>query len=74
MSVTITEGQPRTFLFDGSASPLLFLGEAAPASLTSAPVWRISRVDVTVGAIILFADGDGEYDNVWANRASLDYR
>lgn len=73
MSVTITEGQARTFKFV-NANPLLYLGEAQTGSLTSAAVWRMSRVDVNVGAIILFADGDGEFDNIFDNYATLDYR
>jgi len=73
MSVTISEGQPRAFKFV-SAVPLLYLGEADVGSPTSSPVWRIYRIDVTVGAIILFADGNHEFDNIFDNYATLDYR
>ena len=52
-----------------------YLGDATVGSSTSSPVWRIQRLtfggdgDVT----ILFANGSTEFNNVWANRASLSY-
>ncbi len=47
------------------------LTEGASGAL---PVWRI-RKEVTSGNITTatYADGDGNYDNIWNNRASLTY-
>lgn len=49
-----------------------YIGEAAPGSATSAAVWRIQRI-TNADSTIVWADGDGDFDNVWDNRASLSY-
>jgi len=59
--------------FDASASPILYLGAAAPGSATSSAVWQITRFDVTSGVSQTYADGNVNFDNVWDNRASLSY-
>lgn len=48
----------------------LFLGAD-----TSEPVWRI-RKETGTGTVIKvqWADGNGNYDNVWDDRASLTYK
>ena len=55
---------------------LIYKGWAQPGSLTNAPVWRIQRLTFT-GAdddlTVEWADGDGEFDNIWDNRAGLTY-
>lgn len=52
-----------------------YLGEATVGSSTSSPVWRIQKL--TFGAdgdlTILFANGSTEFNQVWADRASLSY-
>lgn len=55
---------------------LIYKGWAAPGSGTNAPVWRIQRMtfvgsdeDLTVE----WAEGDGDFDNIWDDRASLSY-
>lgn len=51
-----------------------FVGEAAPGSADSSAVWRISRITATGSdLVILWADGNSNFDNVWNNRASLSY-
>jgi hypothetical protein len=50
-----------------------YIGRAVPGSLTSSPVWQIKRVDPTVGIVILWADGDNEFDNVWDDYLLLSY-
>lgn len=50
----------------------LYLGEAVPGTATSAAGWRISRV-TNADSTIVWADGDGSFDNIWDNRASLSY-
>jgi hypothetical protein len=59
--------------FDGSASPLLYLGEATPGSATASAVWRIMRFDTTSGVKGLWANGAATFSNVWDNRAALSY-
>lgn len=58
---------------DTSASPLIYLGLAAPGSASSAAVWQVTRFDTTVGVIQTYADGNTNFDNIWDNRASLSY-
>lgn len=61
------------FRQDVVSGTVQYLGEAAPNSLTSDPVWRVQRV-TTSGAntTIEFASG-GQFNQVWDNRASLTY-
>lgn len=59
--------------FDGSASPVLYLGTAAAGSADAAAVWQIQQIDTTSGVEVLFADGNTNYDNIWNNRAGLSY-
>jgi hypothetical protein len=60
-------------LLDDTNPALLYVGEAASGSSTSAPSWRIKRVDLSSGVILVWADGNSNFDNVWDNRASLTY-
>ena len=51
-----------------------YYGEAVPGSQTSTASWRIRREYVDSGVeIVEFADGNSNFDNIWDNRASLDY-
>lgn len=55
---------------------VIFFGEAAPGAFTSAPVWRIAKFvwDVNNNPLRrLWADGDTEFNNIWDDRASLNY-
>jgi len=61
---------------DYSGISPIFIGEAPPGSLTSAPVWRIRQIVYAPGpnpVQIIWADGDTNFDNIWDNRASLSY-
>jgi hypothetical protein len=57
------------------SSTTTYICRAAPGSVTSSAVWQVMRIDTsTTGAtIILFADGNKNFDNVADNRASLSY-
>lgn len=46
--------------------------EAMPGSASSAAVWRISK-KVTSTGVTTWADGNGNFDNVADDRASLAY-
>lgn len=59
--------------FDGTSSPLLYLGTAQPGTSSSSAAWQIQRIDVTSGVVFAYADGNANFDNVWDNRASLSY-
>lgn len=58
---------------DQASDTIIYIGRALPTALTSEASWRISRVDTSVSLETLFADGNGNYDNIWDNRASLSY-
>lgn len=49
-----------------------YMCEALPGTLTSASAWRISRLNMATG-VVLWADGNANFDNVADNRASLSY-
>jgi hypothetical protein len=71
-----TQAQPavRHLLFDDAGSSTFYIGRAVPGTATSAASWEIRKL-LTLGnnVEILWADGDGNYDNIWDNRASLSY-
>jgi hypothetical protein len=62
-----------TRLDDTSTPNITYVGEAAIGSATGNAVWRIKRIDETTGVIILWADGNSNFDNIWDNRVGLSY-
>ncbi len=59
-------------------TPLItYVGDAVPGTADSASVWRIKRITETTtagsDAVIEWADGDANFDNVWDDRAILSY-
>ena len=58
--------------YDSANLQYLYTGSADPGSATSAAVWRISRYDFSNG-IILYADGDQLYDNIYDDRETITY-
>ena len=55
---------------------LIYFGRAEKGALQSAAVWAINRLDYDVNdnlISILWADGNGSFDNVWNNRTVLSY-
>lgn len=65
----------KAFRFDEASSTVWYFGFAAPGAATSEPVWEIRRFTLGLGGDITceWADGDTEFDNVWDDRASLNY-
>jgi hypothetical protein len=65
---------PLMVLVDQSNPLEIYIGEAAPGSLPSAPVWRIKKL-LTVGPQkgIVFANGSADYTNIWEERHLLIY-
>ena len=55
---------------------LLYRGEAAPGSIESDPVWRIRKIAISLDGDVSeeWADGNANFDNVWADRLTLIYR
>lgn len=58
---------------DQVSSTECYLGEATFAASTSSPLWRIRKINTTVGVDVKWADGNANYDNVWDDRTSLNY-
>ncbi len=58
---------------DTTTADVIYQGWAAPATATSAALWKIRKIDVSSGAVITWADGDINFDNEWDDRASLNY-
>lgn len=53
---------------------IMYIGEAAPGSLTSAAVWRIKKVTfVAEDTSITWASGSAAFDKIWDNRLALSY-
>lgn len=50
-----------------------YVGYAAAGSPTSSPVWQITKLDLSSGVVVTFANGSSDYNQIWDNRASLSY-
>jgi hypothetical protein len=51
-----------------------YIGEALPDTAEGAALWRIKRmVETGPDIVILWADGDANFDNVWTARLGLSY-
>jgi len=71
---TVTSSVPYAIkLDDTSTSNVTYVAEAAIASLGSAAVWRIKKLDEVSGLVITWADGNADFDNIWNNRTSISY-
>jgi hypothetical protein len=58
-------------IVDEASSSITYVGNAAIASLTSASVWQIKRIQVSgTQLIITWADGNSNFDNSWDDRAT----
>lgn len=64
---------PLAVQLDNSNSTLLYVGQAEPGSPTSSAVWQISRIDLSSGVVVTWANGNREFKNIWDNRSSLTY-
>ncbi|MBF0191986.1 MAG: hypothetical protein HQL99_12730 [Magnetococcales bacterium] len=59
---------------DGTTQSI-YLGLAHPGSAESDPVWMIKRIAIQGNGdtVTLFADGQAQFNQVWADRATLVY-
>lgn len=64
---------PLATRIDEASGTVTYIGSAQPGSAASAASWQIKKIDSSSGTIITFADGDGLFNNVWNDRASLSY-
>lgn len=62
-------------LADFVGSDVIYKGEAIPGSLTSSPVWRISKVTIALDGDVSeqWAGGTAEFNKIWDNRLALSY-
>jgi hypothetical protein len=59
---------------DEASTTVTYFGEAIPGTSLSSALWRIKRLTVSGTVTITeWADGNGNFDNVWNDRASLTY-
>ena len=61
-------------VMEDTGAGVLYVGLAPAGSSLSDPVWKIKQI-LTSGLVlrILWADGNGQYDNIWDDRAALTY-
>lgn len=62
-------------LIDEASSSVTYIGKSRTLGVAEgSAVWQIQKIELS-GTVtkILWADGDGEFDNVWSDRASLTY-
>lgn len=54
---------------------LLYKGEATVGSSEASPVWRIRRITIGNDSDVeeVWANGNADFDKIWANRVSLNY-
>lgn len=50
----------------------IYLGWAATGTANNAALWRIARITAASGSRV-WADGNGNFDNIWDDRASLTF-
>ena len=57
-----------------TTASITYIGEAAPGTSESSATWRIFILDNSTSITKKkWADGNGNFDNIWSNRASLTY-
>ena len=66
-------GEALTSRLDTDFSPLLYAGEAQPGSDEADSLWRIWRVDISVGSTKEWAGGAATFINKWTERLDLIY-
>lgn len=69
----ITDALALRVAVDSGDTNVQYVGEARIGTTTSEAKWRIQKINKTTGTVITWADGDGEFDNIWDNRESLSY-
>ena len=73
---TLQELDDMAVRWDYASSTVRYQGHASPGIAESAALWRIKRFTFDAQGRHTkteYADGNANYDNVWADRASLTY-
>lgn len=66
--------EPLALLLDEASATISYVGEAAAGTAQSAAAWRIKRITTSGGSLTIeWADGNTNFDNIWANRVALTY-
>lgn len=62
-------------ILDQADTVTLYVCLSKPGSSSASAVWKVLRLDTSTSnqTIIKYADGNANYDNIAANRASLTY-
>jgi len=69
-----TRSKPMKSIIDEASASVTYVGEAAVGTSPSASLWRIKRLTQNSSVLTIeWADGDGNLNNNWDNRASLSY-
>jgi hypothetical protein len=68
----VTSDTPKAQRIDDGGT-ILYIGEALVGASETEPVWRIRKLDTAGGLTATYADGDANFDNVWADRLTLTY-
>lgn len=71
-SVLLVEKPSRRLEADVVSPTLVYIGECLIGGSSSSAVWRISKIDTTLGASVKFA-GSGGFNQIWDDRAFLTY-
>lgn len=74
-AVQVTKNLTQRIEYDGSGNAI-YIGLAPVGSLTSAPVWQVQKLTYDGSNRFIynqFADGDDAFDNIYDDRASLNY-
>lgn len=71
--VLSTDTASYAVVLDEYSSTETYVGEAAPGSSQSDPVWRIKKVDTSSGVTVTWAEGSSDFSNRWDQRLSLSY-
>lgn len=60
---------------DWVGDSLVYMGAAQIGTPTNTAGWQIKKITIAVDfdVTVTWADGDGNFDNIWDNRATLTY-
>lgn len=69
------DAMPYAERVDFVGEDVIYKGYAVPGTLDSAPLWRIKKLTLSPDDDVMtqWAGGNGDFVNVWANRASYSY-
>lgn len=75
VTVTNPSSGPQATRLDVVSDTVTYVGKAPPGTATNAAAWQVYRMTSNAEGdlTIEYADGDGEFDNVWNDRATLTY-